>query len=78
MKVGSKFEKGGDKLKPIHVPLETWTKLDTDLITNLPKTEKGSNVRGLYEVEGRTKAGNYLLKEIKGKGMFTTTAIPPN
>ena len=35
VKAGSKFEKGGDKLKSIHVPLETWTQLGIDLITNL-------------------------------------------
>ena len=34
--VVSKFEKGGDKLKSIHVPLETWTQLGINLITNLP------------------------------------------
>ena len=38
VKAGSKFEKGGDKLKSIYVPLETWTQLSIDLITNLPKT----------------------------------------
>ena len=43
MKAGSKFEKGGDKLKSIHVHLETWTQLGIDLITNLPKTEEGYN-----------------------------------
>ena len=43
VKVGSKFEKGGDKLKSIHVPLETWTQLGIDLITNLPKTPEGYN-----------------------------------
>ena len=36
VKAGSKFEKGGDKLKSTHVPLETWTQLGIDLITNLP------------------------------------------
>ena len=40
---GSKFEKGGYKLKSIHVPLETWTQLGIDLITNLPKTPEGYN-----------------------------------
>ena len=40
---GSKFEKGGDKLKSIHVPHETWTQLGIDLITNLPKTPEGYN-----------------------------------
>ena len=43
VKSGSKFEKGGDKLKSIHVPLETWTQLGIDLITNLPKTAEGYN-----------------------------------
>ena len=43
MKAGSKFEKGGDKLKSIHVPLETWTQLGIDLITNLPETAEGYN-----------------------------------
>ena len=43
VKVGSKFEKGGDKVKSIHVPLETWTQLGIDLITNLPKTPEGYN-----------------------------------
>ena len=43
VKVGSKFDKGGDKLKSIHVLLETWTQLGIDLITNLPKTPEGYN-----------------------------------
>ena len=43
VKVGSKFEKGGDKLKTIHVRLETWTQLGINLITNLPKTPEGYN-----------------------------------
>ena len=43
VKAGSKFEKGGDKLKFIHVPLETWTQLGIDLITNLPETAEGYN-----------------------------------
>ena len=43
VKAGSKFEKGGDKLKSIHVPLETWTQLGTDLITILPVTPEGYN-----------------------------------
>ena len=43
VKAGSKFEKGGDKLKSIHVPLETWTQLGINLITNLPKTPEGYN-----------------------------------
>ena len=43
VKAGSKFEKGGDKLKSIYVALETWTQLGIDLITNLPKTLEGYN-----------------------------------
>ena len=43
VKAGSKFEKGGDKLKSIDVPLETWTQLSIDLITNLPGTVEGYN-----------------------------------
>ena len=43
VKAGSKFEKGGDKLKSIHVPLETWTQLGIDLIINLPVTPEGYN-----------------------------------
>ena len=43
VKAGSKFEKGGDKLKSIHVPLETWAQLGIDLITNLPETVEGYN-----------------------------------
>ena len=43
VETGSKFEKGGDKLKSIHVPLETWTQLGIDLITNLPETVEGYN-----------------------------------
>ena len=36
--------------------------------------------RGPYEVEGKTQAGNYLLKNVKGKGKgkVRNTAIPPN
>ena len=41
VKAASKFEKGRDKLKSIHVPLQTWTQLGIDLITNLPKTQEG-------------------------------------
>ena len=43
VKAGSKFEKGGNKLKSIHVPLETGTQLGIDLITNLPETAEGYN-----------------------------------
>ena len=36
--------------------------------------------RGPYEMEGKTPAGNYLLKGVKGKakGKVRNTAIPPN
>ena len=36
--------------------------------------------RGPYEVEGKTQAGNYLLKGVtdKGKGKVRNTAVPPN
>ena len=36
--------------------------------------------RGPYEVEGKTQAGNYILKGVKGKGKgkVRNTAIPPN
>ena len=36
--------------------------------------------RGPYEVEGKTPAGNYLLKGVKGKGKgkLRNNAIPPN
>ena len=43
VKAGFKFEKGGDKLKSIHVPLETLNQLGIDLITNLPETAEGYN-----------------------------------
>ena len=43
VKAGSKFEKGGDKLKSTHVPFETWTQLGIDLIINLPETAEGYN-----------------------------------
>ena len=43
VKASSKFEKGGDKLKSIYVPLETWPQLGIDPITNLPKTPEGYN-----------------------------------
>ena len=43
VKAGSKFEKGGEKLKSVHVSLETWTQLGIDLITNLPETSEGYN-----------------------------------
>ena len=42
--------------------------------------KKGPMWRGLYEVEGKTQAGNYLLKGVKdkGKGKVRNTVIPPN
>ena len=43
VKASSKFEKGGDKLKSIHLPLETWTQLSISLITNLSVTPEGYN-----------------------------------
>ena len=43
VKAGSKFEKGGDKLKSIYVPLEIWIQLGINLITNLPETSEGYN-----------------------------------
>ena len=43
VKAGSKFKKSGDKLKSTYVPLESWTQLGIDLITNLPVTQEGYN-----------------------------------
>lgn len=43
VKCGSKFQKGGDKLKPIAVPHEIWCQVGVDLITNLPETPEGYN-----------------------------------
>ena len=42
--------------------------------------KKGPMWKGLYKVEGKTQAGNYLLKSVKGKGKgkVKNTAIPPN
>ena len=42
--------------------------------------KKGPMWRGPYEEEGKTPAGNYLLKGVKdkGKGKVRNTAIPPN
>ena len=42
--------------------------------------KKGPMWRGPYEVEGKTPAGIYLLKGVKGKGKgkVRNTAIPPN
>ena len=48
--------------------------------TKQKSLEKGPMWRGPYEVEGKTPAGNYLLKGVKGKGKgkVRNTAIPPN
>ena len=48
VKAGFKFEKHGDKLKSIHVPLETWTQLGISLITSLPVTPEGYNTMVTY------------------------------
>ena len=48
--------------------------------TKQKSLKKGPMWRGSYEVEGKTPAGNYLLKGVKGKGKgkVRNTAIPPN
>ena len=48
--------------------------------TKQKSLKKGPIWRGPYEVEGKTPAGNYLLKGVKGKGKgkVRNTAIPPN
>ena len=48
--------------------------------TKQKSLKKGPMWRGLYEVEGKTPAGNYLLRGVKGKGKgkVRNTAIPPN
>ena len=46
--------------------------------TKQKSLKKGPMWRGTYEVEGKTSAGNYLLKDVKGKGKVRNTAIPPN
>ena len=48
--------------------------------TKQKSLKKGPLWRGPYEVEGKTPAGNYLLKGVKGKGKgkVRNTAIPPN
>ena len=48
--------------------------------TKQKSLKKGPMWRGPYEVEGKTQAGNYLLKGVKGKdkGKVRNTAIPPN
>ena len=47
---------------------------------NQKSLKKGTMWRGPYKVEGKTPAGNYLLKGVKGKGKgkVRNTAIPPN
>ena len=48
--------------------------------TKQKSLKKGPMSRGPYEVEGKTQAGNYLLKGVKGKGKgeVRNTAISPN
>ena len=48
--------------------------------TKQKSLKKGPMWRGPYEVEGKTQAGNYLLKGVKGKGKgkIRNAAIPPN
>ena len=48
--------------------------------TKQKSLKKGPMWRGPYEVEGKTPAGNYLLKGVKGKGKgkVRNTAIPPD
>ena len=48
--------------------------------TKQKSLKKGPMWRGPYKVEGKTQAGNYLLKGVKakGKGKVRNTAIPPN
>ena len=41
VKCGGKFEKGGDKLKPIPVPRMPMRQIGIDCIFNLPKTDEG-------------------------------------
>ena len=43
VKVGNKFDRGGEKLKSVPVPYQTMNQLGIDLITNLPKTPEGYN-----------------------------------
>ena len=43
MKVGNKFDKGGEKLKSVPVPYQAMNQHGIDLITNLPKTQEGYN-----------------------------------
>ena len=48
--------------------------------TKQKSLKKGPMWRGPYKVEGRTPAGNYLLKGVKGKGKgkVRNSVIPPN
>ena len=48
--------------------------------TKQKSLKKGPVWRGPYKVEGKTQAGNYLLKGVKGKGKgkVRNTAIPLN
>ena len=46
--------------------------------TKQKSLKKGPMWRGPYEVEGKTPAGNYLFKGVKGKGKVRNAAIPPN
>ena len=48
--------------------------------TKQKSLKKGPLRRGPYEVQGKTPAGNYLLKGVKGKGKgkVRNTTIPPN
>ena len=48
--------------------------------TKQKSLKKGPMWKGPYEVEGKTPAGNYLLKGVKGKGKgkVRNTTIPPN
>ena len=50
------------------------------LNTKQKSLKKGPMWKGPYKVEGKTQAGNYLLKGVKGKGKgkVRNTAIPPN
>ena len=43
VKVGNKFDKGGENLKSVPVPYQTMNQLGTDLVTNLPVTPEGYN-----------------------------------
>ena len=59
------------------VGAKVWKKI---LCGTQKSLKKGPMWRGPYEVEGKTPAGNYLLKGVKGKGKgkARNTAIPPN